>query len=152
MRNKKFVLDANVFLEIIFGQKLQDIAKKILEKAILNEIEIIVPGLALDEIAEVLCGNVNDEKIIAAHFNYIDKLILNGIIKVVIPSTKVRLEAIKMARIGNKKSGYPEYSNSLYHTLAILNNATFITNDKKHFAKVKNLGAIKLLCDLSEFL
>ena len=150
MRNKKYVLDANIFLEIIFGRKLQVIAKKIIEKAILNEIEIIIPGIALDEISEVLCGNVNDEQIIETHLNYIDKLIINDVIKVVIPSAKVRMQAIKMARIGNKKSGYPEYSDSLYHSLALINKATFITNDKKHFAKVKNLGRIKLLSDLDE--
>ena len=150
MENKKYVLDANVFLEIIFGRKFKDVAKRILEKAILNEIDIIIPSLALDEISEVLCGNVNDEEIIATHLNYLDKLILKDVIKIVIPNAKVRLKAIDMARFGNKKSGYPEYSDSLYHSLAIANKAIFITNDKKHFAKVKNFGAIRLLSDFFE--
>jgi len=149
LENKKYVLDANVFLEYIYGRKFQDIARYIIAQAIVGEIEIIIPSLALDEITEVLCGNMKDINEIEIHLGYIEKLINESIIKVVVPTTKVRLHAIEMARYGNKKSGYPEFTDSLYHSLAIFNDAIFITNDKRHLSKVKKFGHIKLLADIS---
>jgi len=145
MENKKYVLDANVFLEYIFGRKLQNVAKKLIEQAIAEEIELIIPSLALDEISEVLCGNMNSIDKVELHLRFLEKLIYEGMIKVVIPTTKVRVHAIKMARQGHKKSGYPEFTDCLYHSLALLNDAIFITNDKKHMAKLKDWGNIQLL-------
>ena len=88
---------------------------------------------------------MNDLDQVATHLHYLEELIEEGILKVVVPTTKVRLQAIGMARHGSKKSGYPEFTDSLYHALAILNEATFITNDKKHYAKVKSFGYIRVL-------
>ena len=42
MESKKYVLDANVFLEYIFGRKLQDIAKRLISQAIVGENEVII--------------------------------------------------------------------------------------------------------------
>ena len=79
------------------------------------------------------------------HLRYLEKLVYEGFLKVVIPTVKIRIHAIKMARQGHIKSGYPEYTDCLYHALALFNDAIFITNDKRHIAKVKNFGNIKLL-------
>lgn len=145
MANNQYVLDANIFLEYIFCRSLQDNAKRILEDAILEKIQIIVPSLVLDEITEVLCGNLNDIKDVECHLRYIEKLVEQEILQIVVPNIEVRIKAIKMARIGNKKCGYPELTDCLYHALAILNDAVFITNDKKHLYKVKEFGHIQEL-------
>ena len=145
MGNNQYVLDANVFLEYIYCRSLQEKAKQILQDAILERIQIIVPSLALDEITEVLCGNLNDILKIKRHLTYIKKLADEEVLNIVVPNIDVRIKAIEMARIGNKKSGYPEFTDSLYHSLAILNNAIFITNDKKHISKVKSFGHIQEL-------
>ncbi len=152
MENKKYVLDANVFLEYIFNRKFKDIAIGLISQAIKGKHELIIPSLALDEITEVLCGNLNHIDKISSHLHFLEKLIYEGFLKVVIPTSRVRLQAIKMARQGNKKSGYPEFTDCLYHALALLNDAVFITNDRKHFAKVKNSGNIVLLSDISHHL
>ena len=67
MANNQYVLDANVFLEYIYCRSLQDNAKQILKDAILEQIQIIVPSLVLDEITEVLCGNLDDIKEVERH-------------------------------------------------------------------------------------
>ncbi len=148
MEDKRYVLDANVFLEYIFGRKLQSIAKGLISQPIMGENELIIPSLALDEISEVLCGNMNDADRVAIHLNYLEELISERVLKVMVPTTKVRIHAIKMARQGNKKSGYPEFSDCLYHSLALFSDAVFITNDKKHLAKMGNIGHIQLLSNI----
>ncbi len=147
MADKRYVADANIFLEYIYCRQLQDNAKRIIEDAILDRIRIIVPSLAIDEITEVLCGNLNRMEDVKRHLIYIEKLANKEVLQIVIPNTKVRMKAIEMARFGNKKSGYPELTDCLYHALAISNNATFITNDKRHISKVKKFGHIQELSD-----
>lgn len=78
MKNKRYVLDANVFLEYIFGRKLQAIAKALITQAIMGKNELIIPSLALDEISEVLCGNLDDIDVVAMHLRYLEKLIYEG--------------------------------------------------------------------------
>ena len=148
MANKTYVLDANIFLEYIYSRPLQDNAKSIVRDAILEKIDILLPSLVLDEITEVLCGNINDIDVVDSHLRYIERLAKDGVLKIVVPNTDVRMKAIEIARTGHRKSGYPEFTDCLYHSLAILNNAVFITNDKRHISKVNSFGCIK---ELSEY-
>ena len=145
MANNQYVLDANVFLEYICYRSLQNNSKQILKDAILEQIQIIVPSLVLDEITEVLCGNMDDIREVEWHLKYIEKLAKQEILQIVVPNIEVRMKAIEMARIGNRKSGYPELTDCLYHALAISSNAVFITNDRKHISKVKEYGYIQEL-------
>jgi predicted nucleic acid-binding protein len=145
MANKIYVPDANVFLEYIYTRPLQDQSKKILQDAILTKIQILVPSILLDEITEVLCGNLDNLENVEKHLSYLETLAKQEVLHIVIPNTAVRMKAIEIARIGNSKNGYPEISDSLYHALAILHDAVFITNDKKHIKKVKNFGHIQEL-------
>ena len=145
MANKVYVLDANVFLEYIYHRTLQEKSKEIIKDSILEKIEILLPSIVLDEIAEVLCGNMDDINKIDSHLRYIEKLAREEIVKIVVPNTDVRTKAVEIARVGHKQSGYPEFTDSLYHSLAIMNNAIFITNDKRHISKVKSFGHIQEL-------
>lgn len=113
MANNRYVLDANVFLEYIYCRALQDKAKQILRDAILEKIQIIVPCLALDEITEVLCGNLDDIQAVARHLRFIESLATQEILQIVVPNIEVRMKAIEMARVGSKKSGYPELTDCL---------------------------------------
>ena len=149
MENKQYVLDANVFLEYIYGRSLKHQSLQLIKDAILNKIKILIPSLLLDEITEVLCGNLDNIEDVQKHLRYIEHLAKEGAISIIVPNCNVRMKAIEIARTGNPKTGYPELTDSLYHALAILNDAIFVTNDKKHISKVKQFGHIQELSKMS---
>ena len=145
MEGDLYVLDANVFLEYIYDRDLSYQSKKILQDAIQKRIQILIPSLLLDEITEVLCGNLDDLGAVQKHLKYLEKLAARNILHIIVPNTNVRMKAIELARTGHAKSGYPELTDSLYHALAIVNDAIFLTNDTKHISKVKKIGHIQEL-------
>lgn len=149
MPSERYVLDANVFLEYIFGRPLQHISRRLIERAIRKQIRLIVPSLLLDEVTEVLCGNLERSRDIQLHLQYLDHLARELAINIIVPNNRVRMRAIEIARCGNPKSGYPELTDSLYHALAILNDAVFVTNDIRHMRKVSQFGHIMKLADLA---
>ncbi|NKB72266.1 MAG: PIN domain-containing protein [Candidatus Latescibacteria bacterium] len=144
---ERFVLDANVFLEYIYARPLQNQARQILQDGTLQTIQILVPSLLLDEITEVLCGNLENMAEVESHLRYLEDLARQDVLHIIVPNTAVRLKAIDIARMGNPKSGYPELTDSLYHALAILNDAVFITNDIRHISKVEKIGHIRRLAE-----
>ncbi len=145
--NNIIVPDANVFLEVIYGRPLQAAAKQLISHAIANEIQLVAPSLLLDEITEVLCGNLDNLQKVQQHLLYLEQLVNEKALLIVVPSLAIRMKAIEIARTGNPKSGYPELSDSLYHALAIVNDAIFVTNDSKHVAKVNRFGHVEKLAD-----
>ncbi len=145
MKIERYILDANVFLEYIFNRDHSKLAKKILNDAIRENIQVLAPSLMLDEITEVLCGNLGNIGSIKQHLSYFEQLAGEGVLFIVVPNTATRMKAIEIARTGHIKSGYPEISDALYHALAIMNDGVFITNDNRYFSKVRNLGHIKKL-------
>lgn len=145
MESDRYVLDANVFLEYIYDRPLQDQSRKIVQDGIVGAVRIIVPSLLLDEVTEVLCGNLDDLKEVERHLLYIEKLVRNEVLGLVVPDTAVRMKAIEIARTGDAKSDYPEWTDALYHALAIINDAMFITNDLKYVRKMKEWGHIQPL-------
>ena len=145
--NNIIVPDANVFLEMIYGRQLQATVRQLISHAIANEIQLVAPSLLLDEITEVLCGNLDNLQKVQQHLLYLEQLVNEKVLLVVVPSLAIRMKAIEIARTGNPKSGYPELSDSLYHALAIVNDAIFVTNDFKHVAKVNRFGHVEKLAD-----
>jgi predicted nucleic acid-binding protein len=145
--NNLIVPDANVFLEMIYGRSLQETARQLISHAIASEIQLIAPSLLLNEITEVFYGNLDDLQEVRNHLFYIEQLVNEKVLLIVVPSLAIRIKAIEIARTGNPKSGYPELSDSLYHALAIVNDAIFVTNDSKHVAKVNKFGHVEKLAD-----
>ena len=141
--NNIFVPDANVFLEMIYGRSLQMAARQMISHAITSEIQLVAPSLLLDAITEVLCGNLDDLKEVRQLLLYLEQLVKEKALLIVVPNLAIRMKAIEIDRTGNLKSGYPELSDSLYHALAIVHDGIFITNDSKHVAKVNRFGHVE---------
>jgi predicted nucleic acid-binding protein len=148
--NNIIVPDANVYLEMIYGRSLQMTARQMISHAIASEIQLVAPSLFLDEITEVFCGNLDDLKKVRQHLLYLEQLVNEKALLIVVPSIDARMKAIEIARTGNPKSGFPELSDSLYHALAIQYDAIFITNDSRHVAKVKRFGHVEKLADYAK--
>ena len=122
-------------------------AKQLIFHAIASEIQLVAPSLFLDEITEVFCGNLDDPQEVRQHLLCLEQLVNEKALLIVVPNLAVRIKAIETARTGNPQSGYPELSDSLYHALAIVNDAIFITNDSKHVANVNKFGHVEKLAD-----
>lgn len=53
--------------------------------------------------------------------------------------------ALNIITQGHPKSGCPSIYDSVFHAMALCNEAVLITADKRHYEKTRQLGAIKLL-------
>jgi predicted nucleic acid-binding protein len=93
---------------------------------------------------------LDDLKKVRQHLLYLEQLVNEKALLIVVPSIDARMKAIEIARTGNPKSGFPELSDSLYHALAIQYDAIFITNDSRHVAKVKRFGHVENLADYAK--
>ena len=63
------------------------------------------------------------------------------------PSRQVMTLAETIASTGHEKSGFPDVYDSIYHALALELSATFVTADRRHFAKAKQFGHMELLSE-----
>jgi predicted nucleic acid-binding protein len=58
-------------------------------------------------------------------------------------------KAIDITQQGHPQSGYPSIYDSVFHAMAICNDATLVTADRRHYEKTKQLGHIIQLKDCS---
>lgn len=148
MDSKYFVIDANVPFEYIFDREHKEKTIRLLRRAANEEILLIAPSILGDEMANVFHNCFEDTNDIQKHMAFMEELTESQIITVVMPKKSTYMKAIDICRDGNEKSGFPEFSDSIYHALAIENDAIFITNDRKHYLKAKQFGHIELLKEI----
>jgi predicted nucleic acid-binding protein len=84
------------FLEYIYDRPLSSKSKQLLQDAIVGDTQIFVPSLLLDEITEVLCGNLDNLNEIRKHLHYIEKLAGQNVLHIVVPNTEVRMKLLKL--------------------------------------------------------
>lgn len=138
---KKFVIDSCVFMKLFLNEEDDEIAEKLIQKIVTNNELIYVPDIFIYEVANITAAQQLDASQVFAILEKHKKSIL----KVIAPDYDILNQAIKMAKNGNNKSGYPSVYDCSYHALAIKLGCNFVTSDKKHFVKAKKFGFIKLL-------
>ena len=141
--NKEAVIDSNVFAKIFIKEKDSQQAKKFLDNCLKEETAILVPSVFLYEIMYISQKKNKNSREIQKYFNLQINIQHRELTSELVNKS---LEIIE--RTSHKKSGFPSFYDSTYHALAILNRCDFITADRKHYEKTKQLGNIKLLEDL----
>ncbi len=130
-------------MKLLFDEFDSHEAKVFFKTCALSETQLLVPELFKYEIAEVTrYFNTPLSKTLALFDAH-----QQSILTVIAPTQDIWLHAEKITQTGHQKSGYPSIYDSIYHALAIKENATFITADKRHFNKSKSFGHIELLED-----
>lgn len=141
MTHKIIVPDANIFTKTIYNEKDSKTAQDFFVHCLKQKHLLIVPELFKYEIVQVCFKNDGDLKKLLDRFQAHTHTILT----VTSPNTETWLQAKKIADTGHEKSGYPSIYDSIYQSVAIHAKGTFLTADKKHFAKSKQFGNICLL-------
>lgn len=144
----KVVLDSCVFSKQFLEEEDSHQAKALIEKLLIDKIHIIVPQLWVYEVlATVGIGNYSVIEV----YELIIKL-QKSLLHIVELDEYCVHKIVNICKTGHTKSGFPSFYDSSYHALAILHDCYFVTADKRHFSKTKQLGNIVLLSDLMRVL
>ncbi len=138
---KQIVLDSSVFNKLFLNEKDTEIAINYIEKINNEGYKILVPSIFLYEVLGVAGHHKCNTREI---YDLICEYESNNL-QIINPDNTLIKQALEMTTKGHDKSGYPSFYDSVYHALAIQNECDFITADKKHFDKVKEIGNIKML-------
>ena len=141
--NKIIVPDACVFTKLFYDEPDSSKARAFFEYCVRVDTRLVVPDLFKYEIAQTsryVDHALNDTlDLFDAH--------TRAIMTISSPERETWLLAEDITKKGNEKSGFPSMYDSIYHALAISLDGTFLTADKKHYAKAKDYGHITLLND-----
>jgi predicted nucleic acid-binding protein len=138
---KKIVLDSCVFIKMFLDEEDSDLALEFFNKLLEERTKIIVPHLFKYEVFAIAQKNKISLENIAAILENYEKVA----IRYEELDSQILPKIISITKEGNIKSGFPSFYDSSYHALAIINECNFITCDKKHYKKTKQLKHIKLL-------
>lgn len=130
------IIDANVIGKLFLQEDDRQIAHDFIAAVVANQHKLFAPSLLILEVFGIAIHHGLDfvipQKILAS--------LEASILTVIEPNRTLWERAYTIAQTGNKKAGYPSLQDSIYHALAIQTGGTFITADKRHLAKTKDLG------------
>lgn len=137
------VIDASVFNKLYLQEPDSDLALSLFRYLIEHDIERMAPNILLYEV----CATALHYGIAFSDIHLLLHIQRDAGLRLIEPSLKVLEKAEKIAKIGNKKAGFPTLHDSIYHALAIEFHGIFVTADKRHIAKTHSFGAV---CDLKD--
>lgn len=137
-----YVIDSSVFNKLYLDEPDRLLAQKLMMDAANGSISLLAPDLLFLEV-------VNTAQRLGVPVDSVVELLDNTrYLMEVRPVTEhERNKALEIIYNGHKKSGYPSIYDAVFHAMAICNDATFITADKRHYEKTKQLGYVALLKD-----
>ena len=143
---EKIVIDSCVFVKLFLDEEDYEEARRLIYCLSEQNITILVPSVFTYEVYYIAQKYGVD-------LDFIDQLLKDqqnynlkelGLNNEIIETSKEIIQ-----NTSNQKSGFPSFYDSTYHAIAILNECDFITADKKHYEKTKQLGHIKRLSDMT---
>jgi len=141
----KVVLDANIFLKVFKEEHDSSHAKDLLKNLVKSITPILEPPIVVNETIHTCERDKLDVEAACYLFKGLIELNLNFVSL----TGELIDKTLAITKEGHEKSGYPTFSDSMYHAIAIKEDALFITADKRHYEKTKHLGNIELLINLS---
>ena len=146
---KKVVIDSCVFVKLFLDEDDYHQARNFIHRLSEQNITILVPAVFTYEVYYISQKYGVDldfiDQLISEHQDYNMKEI--GLNNEIIKQTKEIIQNTTHLKSG-PKSGFPSFYDASYHALAMLNDCDFITADKRHYEKTKELGNIKLLAEM----
>ena len=146
--NRNYVLDSSVYAKLLIPEEDSERAERLFAEIVGQGGYILVPSIFLYEVIGVFrkhgCDRTTIEEFIDRYYtnkSYIRAFDLEG---------EIIGMALKISGEGTMRSGFPSFCDATYHALAIRHGCDFVTADRRHYVKTKNLGNIKLLADTNE--
>ncbi|MCF6321140.1 MAG: type II toxin-antitoxin system VapC family toxin [Rhizobiaceae bacterium] len=140
-----FVVDASVFNKLFLNESDSAQARGLFHHSILNDIQLLAPGLLLYEALSVALHY----EIPFGDIHQLLALQRAAGMRLIEPTITMLETAQTISRHGNSKSGYPSLQDSIYHAVAIEEKAVLVTADAKHFSKAGSFGNIKMLDEIA---
>lgn len=136
---RNYVVDSSVLIKwLVEEADCLEQAQKIRLDYLSEDIGILVPAFVFWELNNYF-GRKYDEKTASSIFvQYKNYQML---------PCMVTLEMSTLAFKIMKRHSTVSFYDASYHALALLKNATFVTNDKKYYEKARDFGSIQLLKD-----
>ncbi len=141
----KIVIDACVFAKLFLDEEGFEKVRKYIKEISLNNVQILVPSVFTYEIFYIAQKYNVDLDFVENLLNVYKSFNLE---EVNLDNHLIRKSKEMIQKTSNPKSGFPSFYDVSYHILAIENDCDFLTIDKKHEAKTKAFGHIKLLSEI----
>ncbi|NQY74844.1 MAG: type II toxin-antitoxin system VapC family toxin [Candidatus Margulisbacteria bacterium] len=143
MPDDPYVIDACVFSKLYLKEEGSEKCKSFFLHVVENEIPLIVPSLIVYELLNVArrC-----DVPISTPLSFLRELSMYNL-DVIEPEYDHFEKAIEISAHGNKKAGYPQFYDAIYHAIAICEEGIFITSDEKYLSKTKKYDHAVLLKD-----
>ena len=145
---KKIIVDTSVTVKLFLEEEGSDLADKVFEQAKNGEILLFAPTLTSYEVLNTLVKeNIQNDEI-QKHLLMLKDYTEAKILNIVDYSETLALKILEIATIDTKGKGHISSYDATFHALAILKQGIFLTADKKHYEKTKELvGFVVLLND-----
>jgi len=143
MRKDQFVIDNSVFAKLFLEETGREDALMLIKYATRHDLTILAPDFFVSEFLSTVRAKEIDFN---SAYGILEMQLKLGM-KLINLNKLILEKALEISQMGHKKSGFPSVYDALYHGLAILNDCCFITADRKHQVKTRQLGHLILLED-----
>jgi predicted nucleic acid-binding protein len=137
------VIDASVFVKLFKTEDDSAAARALIDHVVVDEAPSLAPSIVLYETlsAALHIGHSFDK--VGTLF---EQLRTFGLV-IREPTKDELMLAERIATTKAPTGGYPTLFDSIYHAMAIVRGATFITADERHMMKAGHFGSVALLAD-----
>lgn len=135
------VLDSCVFNKLYLEEEGREDLLDFLDACQENDVQLLAPSLFTYEVLAVASASSFGA---GKAYGLISDFTETGFQLIEMSAGLVK-RAIAISNIGHPKSGFPSFYDASYHALAVEVKGTFLTSDRRHYAKVKSEGSIELL-------